>query len=353
MQEPSSFRNEQCLREFLIEQDIPALAGIDTRALTSRLRDKGTLKGYICTTAAYTPEQAIAKAKGWEGLDGQDYASLVSCKNAYEWDTKGTMTCSWGLAETLPPATLKIAAYDFGIKRNILRRMRMHGMDITVYPANTPHEELLKENPGLDAGIHLTLTSEWESLKWRPLTPARSITDEDGYFFPMIWPNENYPKDRALKNSDWKLEEIERELRAQIEMGKKHIAQVSHLTGHMGISSISPEVQKLVEKLAREYDLWIDMSQVSRAGGYQGPKDTPEEKIESFGKTLQNLQSGTYLFVDHPGHDTAEMRGIYHIGYEQVARDREGVTVAWTSEEIKKIIRERQIKLISYADLEN
>lgn len=145
--EPSNFRNQRSLRQFLLEEDMPALAGIDTRALTSLLRDKGTLKGYICTTQALSEKAAVEKAKAWEGLDGKDYASKVSCEESYSWDAKGTMTCSWGLAENLPPATLKVAAYDFGIKYNILRRMRMNGMDVTVYPAKTPAETLLAEKP--------------------------------------------------------------------------------------------------------------------------------------------------------------------------------------------------------------
>ena len=71
---------------------------------------------------------------------------------------------------------------------------------------------LLKETPGLDVGIHLTLTSEWDALKWKPLTKAPSITDENGYFYPMIWPNDNFGPDQALKENGWTVEEIEQEL---------------------------------------------------------------------------------------------------------------------------------------------
>jgi hypothetical protein len=69
---------------------------------------------------------------------------------------------------------------------------------------------LLRENPGLDAGLHLTLTSEWDNVKWRPLTAAPSLVEKNGYFHPMIWPHPYYGKERALKEQPWKLEEIER-----------------------------------------------------------------------------------------------------------------------------------------------
>ena len=76
--------------------------------------------------------------------------------------------------------------------------------------------QLLKENPGVDVGIHLTLTSEWDNIKWRPLTQCRSLTDSNGYFYPMIWANKNYP-DKNLLAHQWKLDEIEKEWQAQIE----------------------------------------------------------------------------------------------------------------------------------------
>jgi carbamoyl-phosphate synthase small subunit len=94
-----------------------------------------------------TEEEAVAKAREWEGLDGQDYASKVSCKESYNWDETGELTQSWGIAEELPPADLKIVAYDFGIKWNILRRMRLAGMNVTVVPAQTIAEEVLRLNP--------------------------------------------------------------------------------------------------------------------------------------------------------------------------------------------------------------
>ena len=117
---------------------------------------------------------------------------------------------------------------------------------------------LLRENPGLDVGLHLALTSEWESLKWRPLTGARSLVEPDGFFHPMIWPGAHYGKDRALRESAWKLDEIEGELRAQIELTKREVPQLSHLSDHMGFQALGPPVAALVRRLAAEYQLDLE-----------------------------------------------------------------------------------------------
>ena len=147
MNEPSNWRSELSLRDLLLKNSIPAIAGIDTRALTSKLRDAGTLRGYISVELKVGVEEAITKAKEWEGLDGQDYASRVSCADSYDWDPDGKLTATWGIAAELPPADLKIVAYDFGIKWNILRRMRLAGMNVTVVPAQTPADKVLAMNP--------------------------------------------------------------------------------------------------------------------------------------------------------------------------------------------------------------
>jgi carbamoyl-phosphate synthase small subunit len=147
MNTPSNWREEGSLTEHLIREKIPAIAGIDTRALTTRLRTEGTQRAFICVTGKVDEAEAVKRAKEWGGLDGQDYASRVSCQKAYRWDTDGTLTASWGVAETLPKMDLRIVAYDFGIKWNILRGLRLHGMDVTVVPAKTSAEAVLALKP--------------------------------------------------------------------------------------------------------------------------------------------------------------------------------------------------------------
>ena len=212
--------------------------------------------------------------------------------------------------------------------------------------------KLLKENPGIDVGVHLAITSEWDNMKWRPVSDCPSLKDEDGYFYPMIWPNKNYPE-KAIKEQDWKLEDIEKEFRAQIELALKYIPQVTHLSGHMGCTWIDESVSVLTKRLAKEYKLDIDLKALNVENvGYEGPHETLEEKTDSFIRMLDKLKpGGTYLFVDHPGLDTPELRAIHHVGYENVATDRQGVTSLWISEKVKAAIREKNIRLISYKDL--
>ncbi len=145
--ETSNWRAEESLRAALQRRGIPALAGLDTRALTCKLRDTGTLKGCLSVEGKLSEAEAVAKAKAWEGLDGQDYASRVSCDKPYVWDPEGTMTASWGFSPTLPPADLNVVAYDFGIKWNILRNLRQCGMKVTVVPAKTPAADVLAMTP--------------------------------------------------------------------------------------------------------------------------------------------------------------------------------------------------------------
>jgi len=212
--------------------------------------------------------------------------------------------------------------------------------------------KMLNENPGLDVGIHLVLTSEWENYKWRPLTHAPSLTDADGYFYPTIWRRNNAPAGTALKEANWKIEEIEKELRAQIELGKRKVPHVSHLSYHMGCAGWHPKVKELCAKLAKEYDLNVEPSEAGVRGfGRLGDVKTAGERIDRFIELLEELKPGTYLFVEHPGLNTAEMSAIGHKGYEDVAQDRDAVTELFVSDKVKKVIKRLGIKLISYADL--
>ena len=151
---PSNWRSEQSLADALIESGVPGLAGIDTRALTIRLRNTGTLKGFLCSTGAVTAEEGIARARGWSGLDNQDYAQKVSTRDAYLFDPDDTLSATWGIADgPLPEADIPVVAIDYGLKRNILRRLRQEGMRVTVVPARTTAAEVLALNP---AGVFLS-----------------------------------------------------------------------------------------------------------------------------------------------------------------------------------------------------
>lgn len=212
--------------------------------------------------------------------------------------------------------------------------------------------KLLQQNPTVDVGVHLALSSEWENIKWRPLTDCASLKDANGYFYPMIYPNKNYPG-QALTENKWSLADIEKEFRAQIELAIKRIPRLSHISSHMGCAELSPEVRALSKKLAKEYHIDIDPQDHKVVyAGFAGSHATAAEKAESFVAMLDKLEKGkTYLFVEHPGLDNDELKAVYHIGYEQVATDRQGVTDLFTNPKIRAAIKQKGIQLISYKEL--
>ncbi|GAB2886772.1 glutamine-hydrolyzing carbamoyl-phosphate synthase small subunit [Microbulbifer echini] len=141
----SSFRSEQSLEDYLRERNIVGIADIDTRRLTRLLRDKGAQSGCIVAGDNIDREEALAKAKGFAGLKGMDLAKVVSTKEAYPF-IEGTWTLGEG-HKAAPEQPFKVVAYDFGVKRNILRMLVDRGCDITVVPAETPASEVLAMNP--------------------------------------------------------------------------------------------------------------------------------------------------------------------------------------------------------------
>ncbi len=202
--------------------------------------------------------------------------------------------------------------------------------------------DLLRETPGLDVGVHLTLTSEWDNYKWGPITNAPSLVTEDGYF-----PVSN---DRFLR-LDYSLEEVEDELRAQIELALKYIPQVSHLSVHMGAPTGTLELIEVVQRLSQEYSLPVSPNRVHYSYGMWAiPAEQKEDYLASL---LNNLRPGLTLLVCHPALDNQESRSIKGSGMDpsvRMAVHRQIVTNALKSDRIKQIIQERNIQLVSYAD---
>lgn len=141
---PSNWRSRQSLHGYLAEQRIVGIHGIDTRALTRHLRDFGAQPGII-STIDLQAESLVAKAKKLPKMSGLDLAQHVTCKEPYEWEQG-----DWDLAKGYtgkPVSRYKVVAYDFGIKRNILRLLTSAGCSVTVVPARMPAEEVLAMNP--------------------------------------------------------------------------------------------------------------------------------------------------------------------------------------------------------------
>ena len=143
----SNFRNQQCLSEYLKANNIVGIADIDTRKLTRILREKGAQAGCILV-GEDDIAKALAAAKAFPGLKGMDLAKEVTTEKAYQWRS-GSWRLVGGLPEDKPESELKykVVAYDYGVKRNILRMLVDRGCDVTVVPAQTPASEVLAMKP--------------------------------------------------------------------------------------------------------------------------------------------------------------------------------------------------------------
>jgi len=141
----SNWRSTQPLDEYLIANNVVAIADIDTRRLTRILREKGSLSGCIMAGDDIDEALALAAAQGFAGLKGMDLAKEVSVKEAYDW-TGSTWNLDTGHSEKVD-GQFKVVAYDYGVKRNILRMLVERGCNLTVVPAQTPAKDVLAMNP--------------------------------------------------------------------------------------------------------------------------------------------------------------------------------------------------------------
>jgi carbamoyl-phosphate synthase small subunit len=143
---PSNWRSTIALGDFLKEHNIPAIEGIDTRSLVRHIRLQGAMKGVLSTTDLDT-DSLVQKARDFVGLVGLDLVQNVTCKEPYHW-TEGLHDLETGKSKHLQQnAKYRIAAYDFGIKQNILRYLVDRGCNVTVFPADAPADQLLEIDP--------------------------------------------------------------------------------------------------------------------------------------------------------------------------------------------------------------
>jgi carbamoyl-phosphate synthase small subunit len=160
----SNWRADHALADYLEQNGIPGIQGIDTRALAKKLRVRGAMKGFI-STESIDAKEAVARANAWPGLVGVDYVKEVTHKEPFLWDVQDRQSGSFNLVrgnaevdarqvrDPMAPADIPIVAYDFGMKYNILRRLRQHGFKVQVVPATTPAAEALRYKP---AGVFLS-----------------------------------------------------------------------------------------------------------------------------------------------------------------------------------------------------
>jgi carbamoyl-phosphate synthase small subunit len=160
----SNWRADFSLPEYLEKYELPGIQGVDTRALTKKLRVRGAMKGFI-STIDISDAEAVKRAQDWPGIVGVNYVKEVTHKEPFAWDAKDEQSAEFKLVHgtakmdarnvrgALREADIPIVAYDFGMKYNILRRLRQKGFKVQVVPANTPASEALKYKP---AGIFLS-----------------------------------------------------------------------------------------------------------------------------------------------------------------------------------------------------
>ncbi len=159
----SSWRSEESLDDYLRRYKIPGIQGVDTRALTKHLRLAGSMKACL-TTEKMTPEEAVRRAQEGDGVVGMDFVREVTPKAPFDWDPTDAESRPWKLVQSsvgfgelrdpvgnvfgfLPPVRHRVVAYDFGMKRNILRGLRQRGLAVRVVPADTSAEDVLAMDP--------------------------------------------------------------------------------------------------------------------------------------------------------------------------------------------------------------
>ncbi|MEJ2552275.1 MAG: glutamine-hydrolyzing carbamoyl-phosphate synthase small subunit [Anaerolineales bacterium] len=142
----SNWRAELSLSDWLLKKDIVGIERIDTRALTRRLREKGSLKGVLTTDVAPSDDELVEQARAWHGTSEIDLVQTVTCSKPYTWVEPSEER--WISTKAVPhTAAYHVVAYDYGIKQNILRRLASYGCRVTIVPASTSAEDVLALQP--------------------------------------------------------------------------------------------------------------------------------------------------------------------------------------------------------------
>ncbi|WP_299689730.1 ChbG/HpnK family deacetylase [uncultured Tateyamaria sp.] len=205
----------------------------------------------------------------------------------------------------------------------------------------------------IDIGIHLTLTSEWDAVKWRPLTPAPSLTDAHGQFLPQLLARDgdNRP---ALQHHPWDIADVEAEFRAQIVLGKTMFAEATHVSAHMirHFADFDPRLGVLIAALCAEFGLRDDPfgQGVPRFAGYPPQPRDAAQRTTAFVAQLAGLTPGTHIFIDHPAVPSQDLAALGHTGYEDVMEDRISCLHVLTDDAVKQAVADLGIDVISCAD---
>src|SRR6185295_6821093 len=169
----SNWRSEGTLREYLVANHIVAIADIDTRALTRRLRSSGVMRGVVATGHDLDVDTLVDRARAIPKMEGSDLVKVVTTDHAFDWPHENPGDYS-ATPERVAKRRLKIAAYDFGMKWNILRRFDAYNCDVRVYPASVPASELLASQPD---GVFLSNGPGDPAVLTYAIDNARTLVD--------------------------------------------------------------------------------------------------------------------------------------------------------------------------------
>ena len=208
--------------------------------------------------------------------------------------------------------------------------------------------EILKRNPSVSVGIHLTLNSEWKNYRWGPVlgrVAVPSLVDQDGYFFAST---------RALYDNRASLEEIEKELRAQIDRALKSGLKIDYVDYHMGTVVSYPEYRDLTERLAKEFGLGMSgyFGETSHDPQYSA---APSKKTDSLVAMVKRLEPRVNLVVTHVGLDDAELGALLDMNTSNplpdMSKNRQGELDALRSRRFSDALKARNVQLLTYRQL--
>ena len=208
--------------------------------------------------------------------------------------------------------------------------------------------EILKQYPNVSVGIHLALNSEWKNYRWGPVAGSAavpSLVDENGFFFSSS---------DAVHQRNPKLEEVEKELRAQIDRALRSGVKIDYVDYHMGTVTKYPEWRALTERLAQEYGFGMSeyFGETEDSPHYFA---APAVKLDTLVAMIDRLKPGLNLIVTHVGIEDAELGALLDMNTNQplpdMSKNRQGELTALTSPRFSAALKARNVVLLTYRDL--
>ena len=259
-----------------------------------------------------------------------------------------------------PPAptavSLIIRTDDIGMSHSVnmaMQQLVRTGIPVSVSvlfvcPWYQEAVEILKQYPTVSVGIHLALNSEWKNYRWGPVAGSAavpSLVDENGFFFSSS---------DAVHQRNPKLEEVEKELRAQIDRALRSGVKIDYVDYHMGTVTKYPEWRALTERLAQEYGLGMSeyFGESEDSPHYSA---APAVKLDTLVAMIDRLKPGLNLIVTHVGIDDAELGALLDMNTNQplpdMIKNRQGELTALTSPRFAAALQARKVVLLTYRDV--